>query len=473
MTTPAQAAAELLARRGAKESLVKFVEWTTPRWVPGKIHFEICGQLSRIASGEVDRLMLLCPPQHGKSVITSKRFPAWLLGTNPSLDIISASATADLANEFGGEVRDCVRSPEYRKLFDTELSESTQGKGRWVTSEGGGYYAVGIGGALFGRGAGLGIIDDPFSTWEDAQSELSQKRALAWYKGTFYNRIRPGGAIVVIQHRTGENDLVGALLEEQERGGDKWEVVRLTADFDDPPWPERYDSEALRRLKANMTPAMWNALYLQDPTPSDGTFFKKEWFCDYDELPRGLKLYGTTDGAVTPDGGDSTEHFIIGVEGSSRNVFVLDNWTGKTSADVWIDSMADLISTYSEGQYTGVSCWFGESGPIRRSVEPFMMKRLSDRGAFCRVEWIPSIQDKETRALGFQAMMSMGKVFWPKNAKWKHRVQDQLLRFSKTSKVDDAVDALGLFARGLKFVNVSNKQRVKRIFEPLQSWMSG
>jgi predicted phage terminase large subunit-like protein len=470
--TPAQAAAEVLRRREAAGSLVKFVEWTTPRWSPGRIHYAICEQLERVARKEVDRLMLLCPPQHGKSVITSKRFPAWLLGTDPTLDIISASATADLANEFGGDVRDCVRSPEYQKLFATKLSESTQGKGRWITEEGGGYYAVGIGGALFGRGAGLGIIDDPFSTWEDAQSELSQKRALNWYKGTFYNRIRPGGAIVVIQHRTGENDLVGSLLEEQERGGDKWEIVKLTADFDNPPWPERYDSLALQRLKENMLPAMWNALYLQDPTPSDGTFFKKEHFIDYDELPKNLRLYGTTDGAVTPDGGDSTEHFVLGVD-SSRNVYVLENWTGKTSADVWIDSMADMINKYSEPPWQGISCWFGESGSIRRAVEPFMLKRLSDRGAFCKIEWIPSIHDKETRALGFQAMMAMGKVFWPRNAKWKSRVQDQMLRFSNTSKVDDAVDALGLFGRGFKFVNAAKKSVARKVYEPIYSWLAG
>lgn len=468
--TPEQAAAEILARREARASLVKFVEWTSPRWKPGRIHREICRQLERVARKEIDRLMLLCPPQHGKSWITSKRFPAWLLGMDPTLDIISASATSDLATEFGGAVRDLVRDPCYQVLYPgSTLSESSQAKGRWETSQGGGYYAVGIGGSLFGRGASLGIVDDPFSTWEDAQSPLAKIRAWEWYRGTLYNRIRPGGAIIVIQHRTGEDDIVGRLLEEEKNGGDKWEVVKLHADLDNPPWPERYDRAALERIKNNTSKEMWSSLYMQDPIPEDGLFFKKEWFVDYDEVPKNLKVYAASDFAVSKDSGDFTEHGVFGVD-SSRNIFVLDWWRGQVTPDVWIDKMADLIEKYSET--TPISCWIGESGPIRRSVEPFLIKRLSDRGAYCRIEWLPSIQDKETRANGIQGLMSMGKVFWPKNASWKAEVQTQLLRFP-AGKHDDAVDAIGLFARGMKFVNSSKKPIRKRIIEPIQSWMAG
>ena len=470
MITPEKAAEEVYRRREARRSLVKFMEWTCPRWGPGKIHLEICRQLERVARKEVDRLMLLCPPQHGKSLITSKRLPAWLLGMDPTLDIISASATGDLATEFGGAVRDCVKSPEYRDLFDTELSESSQAKGRWETSQGGGYYAVGIGGALFGRGAMLGIVDDPFSTWEDAQNTLSQNKVWEWYRGTLYNRIRPGGAIIVIQHRTGANDLVAKLLEEQEHGGDKWEIVRLPADLEDPPWPERYDRAALERIKANISPMMWDSLYLQDPTPDTGSFFQKAWLHDYEEAPSGLTLYGATDGAVTPEDGDFTEHGVIGVD-ASRNLFVLDWWYGQKSADVWIDTMADLITKFSDTPYRGVECWFGESGPIRRAVEPFMIKRLTDRGAFCRIEWLPSVQDKGTRALGIQGMMAMGKVFWPKHASWKGRVQGKLLRFtgkdSGKKGDDDPVDVMSLFGRGLKFINSSKPMAKKIVYQNL------
>lgn len=469
MVTPAQAAAELIRLRKAKDSLLEFVRWTTPRWEPGKIHRSICEQLDRVARKEVDRLLLLCPPQHGKSTVTSKRLPAYLIGKDPTLDIISASATSDLANEFGGAVRDCVNSPEYKRLFDTRLSESSMAKGRWETEQGGGYYAVGIGGALFGRGAGLAIVDDPFSTWEDAQSLIAQNRVWEWYRGTLYNRVRPGGAIIVIQHRTGDNDLVGRLLEEQEHGGDKWEIVKLPADLDNPPWPERYDRAALERIKGNVSPMMWSALYQQDPTPATGSFFKAEWFHEYDVAPKGMRIYGATDGAVSPEKGDFTEHGVIGVD-ASRNIFVLDWWFGQKSADVWVDKMADLI--VEQESRGGISCWFGESGVIRRAVEPFMIKRLVDRGAACRIEWLPSIADKEARANGIQGLMASGKVFWPKHAPWKAHVLDQLLRFP-SGKHDDAADVMGMFGRGLKFVNAAKKPVRRRVFESVGSWMSG
>jgi predicted phage terminase large subunit-like protein len=101
-----------------------------------------------------------------------------------------------------------------------------------------------------------------------------------------------------------------------------------------------------------------------------------------------------------------------------------------------------------------------------------MVKRLTDRDAFVRIEWIPSIQDKETRATSIQGLMSMGKVFWPKNAKWKAHVQEQMLRFP-AGKYNDAVDVMGLFGRGLKFVQGNKKPALRRIMEPVKSWMAG
>jgi hypothetical protein len=227
-------------RRLARQGLQNFTEFTTPKWVAGKIHRVICEQCDRVLRKEIDRLLISCPPQHGKSTTASKRLPALALGYDASLDVISASATSTLAEEFGREVRNCIASSEYRTLFPaTTLAEDSQAKGRWNTNLGGGYYAIGVGGALMGRGAHLGLIDDPFATWEDGQSQLMRDKVWEWYTGTFYNRIRPGGAIIVIQHRMAEDDLAGRLIEQQNHGGDKWTIVELPALLVDPPWPER------------------------------------------------------------------------------------------------------------------------------------------------------------------------------------------------------------------------------------------
>jgi predicted phage terminase large subunit-like protein len=105
--------------------------------------------------------------------------------------------------------------------------------------------------------------------------------------------------------------------------------------------------------------------------------------------------------------------------------------------------------------------WFAEAGPIRRSIEPFLRKRMDERRTFCNIEWLPSIMDKATRARPFQAMASMGKVKIPKDKPWLAHVMAQWLQFP-AGRYDDAVDAASLIGRGLEFT------RSARRYEPLQ-----
>jgi hypothetical protein len=390
----------------------------------------------------VDRLLLLCPPQHGKSRITSERFPAYLLGQNPQLEVVSASATAQLAERFGREVRNCIGSGEYQRLFPgTQLAEDSQAKGLWRTSQGGGYYAVGIGGALMGRGGELGIIDDPFATWEDAQSQLQRDKAWEWYTGTFYNRIRPGAPIIVIQHRMHEDDLVGRLLAEQQGAGDKWEVIELPANLDDPPWPERYDRAALERIKAISGPRKWSALYMQNPTPDEGTFFLRDWFELFDPKKLGhCHKYSTGDYAVTDGGGDFTE---LGTHGYADGTLylALEGWFGQTAADEWIERQIDQFQRHKP------LCFFGENGPIRRAIEPFLTRRMRERKTFCRLEWLVRGHDKATMARPLQAMASMGKVKIA-DTEYGHRLLNQMLQFP-AGKHDDAVDMAALMGMAI------------------------
>jgi hypothetical protein len=174
---------DLEVRNQARENLIGFTEYTFSKYRTAAFHKAIAGQLERVERGEVDRLMLLLPPRHGKSELASKRYPAWLLGRNPARQFISVSATAELAADFGRDVRNIIGSPEYRTLFDTRLAEDSQAKGKWHRSAGGIYYAVGIGGSVLGRGADVLLVDDPFSSMEDALSEVTRKNVWDWYTG--------------------------------------------------------------------------------------------------------------------------------------------------------------------------------------------------------------------------------------------------------------------------------------------------
>lgn len=457
----------------ARRAVQQFSSYVFPDWVAGHPHRVICEQFDRIERGEIDRLMLLCCPQHGKSTIASRAFPAYSLGLNPKHDIISASATAGLAEDFGRDVRNLIGTRGYQHLFpQTVLAEDTQAKGHWRTEQGGSYYAVGIGGTIMGRGATRFLIDDPFASMEDAQSQSSRDRVWEWYRGTVYNRVRPGGAIILIQHRMHEEDLAGRLLAAQD-SGDKWAVVELPAfgqqavhGYEGALWHERYPEKELLRIKSNMPPRYWSALYMQNPVPEEGTYFKREWFepnwYDPKKLTTDISKWMTSDFAVTEAAGDNTSLGVHGWDQDGDLYLALDYWGGQTAPDIWIDEACNLMLTHSP------EAFFGEAGVIRRSVEPFLKKRMDERNCNIRVEWVPSISDKPARARALQGRASMGKVHLPDN-EIGHRILHQMLAFPMGKK-DDDVDMCGMMGRVIDEAHVAVAHRMPSFESAGRDW---
>src|SRR6516164_3344499 len=116
-------------RRAAATTLLAFTEYTFSRYEAAGLHRQISEQLERVEPGEVDRLTLLVPPRHGKSELASRRFPAWYLGRHPEQHFISASASFALAEDFGRDVRNLMKSEEYTQVFDVQLAEDSQARG--------------------------------------------------------------------------------------------------------------------------------------------------------------------------------------------------------------------------------------------------------------------------------------------------------------------------------------------------------
>lgn len=436
-------------RRQARASLRQYIEYLDLGIVPAAHHLLLLDALEAVERGECPRLMVCMPPGSAKSTYTSQVFPGWYLGNRPQASVIAASHTQELAEKFGRRVRNIFASAEHRNVFGVGVAEDSHAAGRWDTEKGGEYFAAGVGGSITGRRADLGVIDDPVKSREDADSERARDRAWDWYVNDFLTRLKPGASQIVVMTRWHDDDLGGRILE---RERSQWRVIELAMEAlpDDPLgrkpgerlWPEWYTDEMVETAKRDVRG--WNALYQQRPASEDGDYFKADWFREYDELPKDIKKYGASDYAVTDGDGDFTEHGIFGQD-AWGNLYILDWWRGQTASDTWIERKCDLILRHQP------HCWFGESGPIRRAVEPFMLRRMNERQAFCRVEWLPSIADKTTRARPFQALASMGKVFLPKQAAWKSELMGQLLRFP-AGKYDDGVDVCSLLGRGLEFI---------------------
>lgn len=401
--------------------------------------------------------MIFMPPRHGKSELASRRFPAWYLARNPGKQIIASSYNSDLAGDFGREVRNIVAGDEYARLFpDTALAQDSKAANRWHTDKGGMYVAAGVGTAITGRGADIALIDDPFKDRMEADSEITRQRVWDWYTSTLYTRLMPGGAIVLINTRWHDDDLSGRLLAQMEEGGEKWEVLSLPAlNEGEALWPKWYPVETLKQIEQSIGRRDWNALYQQNPIPDDGDFFKSEWFQWYEEIPKHLRIYGASDYAVTDGGGDWTEHGVFGVD-ADDNLYVLDWWRGQTTADQWIETQLDLVAKWKP------VVWVGESGPIRRAVEPFLIKRIRERKDYVRLEWLASIADKPSRARAIQARMAMGKVFFPRKMPWMDEIKRQMLRFP-AGVHDDAVDVMGMFGRILDQTWAAIKPEEKKV----------
>lgn len=424
-----------MKRRQAQTSLLAFTEYTNPLYVGAAHHHLICNKLEAVERGEIDRLMIFMPPRHGKSELASKRFPAWCLGRKPTRQIIAASYNSDLANDFGRNVRNIVAEPEFGQVFpNVSLAPDSQAANRMNTNHRGAYVAAGVGTAVTGRGAHIALIDDPFKDREEADSERRRDIVWDWYRSTLFTRLMPQGAIVLIQTRWHEDDLAGRLLENE---GDQWEVLDLPAIAKDgkPLWPEWYDLEALERIKATIGPREWSALYQQQPQPDEGTFFQRAWFREWETLPN-VRYYGSSDYAVTDGGGDYTVHRVWGI-GPNGEIYRVDGWKGQASSDVWIERKLDLIAKYKP------LAWFGEGGVIQKAIEPMLKRRMMERKTFCRLEWLPSVADKPTRARSFQAMAASGRVQFEKGADLS-----EFLVFP-AGKHDDDVDTASLIGRAI------------------------
>lgn len=273
----------------SKESFLDFVKHVYPGYKVGPHHLKLAQIFEDIANGKKKRVIVNIAPRHGKSELISYLAPAWFLGKFPQKKIIMSSHTADLAVQFGRRVRNLVGSENYRDIFpQVELQADSKSASRWGTNFNGEYFAIGVGGALAGRGADLFIIDDPHSEQEAKTGRPDVfLPAWEWFQSGPLQRLMPGGAIIVVMTRWSKLDLTGMIVNQMERNEDvdPWEVVEFPAIKDDGEalWPEFWDVNELLAKKAAIDIRYWNAQYMQKPTSEEGALIKREWWRIWDK----------------------------------------------------------------------------------------------------------------------------------------------------------------------------------------------
>ncbi|MBM7454475.1 putative phage terminase large subunit-like protein [Oceanisphaera litoralis] len=475
---------ELAERALCRRRFLPFVTRVEPNYAPGWVHADICRRLEKFAEaieqGRSPRLMIAMPPRHGKSALGSKTFPGWFLGRNASMEVITCSYSGDLAKDFSRKVRDMMDTEKYQTVFKTRLSKSSQAVEKWMTTDGGGLAAAGVQGPITGRGAHLGIIDDPVKDREEAESETTRQKIKDWYSSTFYTRLAPGGGVLIIQTRWHEDDLSGWLLDvmkEAEReanetgtwpeDADRWEVVNYPAvaqhdeEFrkqGEALHPDRYPLPALLRIKRTMIPRDWEALYQQNPVSQDGDYFTKGMVRYYDKAPplNTLRIYAAADLAIGQT--EQNDFSVFGVVGvcPEQNLYLLDLHRGRWNSLGIIDKMMEIQRRWNP-EIFGV-----ETGHIDMTLEPFLLKRMAETGVHIPYEKLRTRgKDKVVRARPLQGRMEQGKVFFPRGAVWVEALVAELLSFP-LGKHDDQVDMLAWIGQMLLQFGIVNQKTVKQ-----------
>jgi len=314
--------------------------------------------LDRITSGELRKLMIFMPPQHGKSALATIRYPVWRLQREPRLRVIVGAYNQFLSEKFSRQARRlasyCMQlSPERTAAYD------------WETRFGGGMRAAGVGSGVTGIGGDLIIIDDPVKSREEAESQAYRDRVWDWYSNDLYTRQGPDCAFILIMTRWHGDDLAGRILDSDD--GSNWTVISLPAEAEpgdplgrtagEPLCPARFDLAALADFRMTLGRDYY-ALYQQQPRAREGGMFKEHWLPLIDAVPTHAARVRWWDQAATEAGGDFTAGILVAY--ADGIVYIEDVIRGQWAAG---ERDAIIRHTAEKDAMYGLITYWGEQEP--------------------------------------------------------------------------------------------------------------
>lgn len=322
----------------ARTNLVVYSLLVDPRYRANDFHRFVARELERVVKRGRGRLLVIAPPQHGKSELVSRKLPAWIMGRFPDWPIIAASYGDDLVELNGGAVRAMLSSPMHMTIFDRcRLDHGNTAKRDFRTTAGGNYLGVTIRSGGTGFPAKVFIIDDPFRSRADAESPTYRAMVRDWYRSVVYPRLTEDSILIVMHTRWHEDDLAGWLLAEHAQ--ENWRVINLPAIAEDndpmgrkpgePLVPERFSAAALDLKRVAVGSREWTALYQGRPQAPGGGTFRREWLKYYDmaDVQRAIwamNRYLIVDPARTQKKtSDYTAMLVIGLH-IDENFYLLD-----------------------------------------------------------------------------------------------------------------------------------------------------
>lgn len=417
----------------------------------------MCCYLEKLERGDIDRLIILAPPRHSKTVSVAEIFASWVMGRNPDGNIIYATYSHDRASDTGRKVKNLMLDPDFAAVFpECKVSSDSKSANKLSTQQHGSYFAVGVGGAITGRGADVAILDDLIKGPEDL-TETYLEKLREWYNSVLFTRFSPSAKVVLIMTKWSYDDIASYLIEEKK--SENWTILRLPAMCDevDPVterdilgrqlgealWPERFSITHLERIQANLTSSEYSALYQQNPLPKSGQIINIDLFNKFDldiyetfykvvlSYDTGSKKKSTSDpSALTVWGMNKTGNVLKLIKVINKKMEYPELYKAVINHYQWAQSISTCIPTMLiEDKASGIAL-------------------IQDLKAYTKIPII-AIEpkgNKVERAKAIQPIIEAGHVWIPKKAIWLYETEIQLSRFPLYSH-DDITDSVTQFLR--------------------------
>jgi predicted phage terminase large subunit-like protein len=421
------------------------------KFIYGRYIELLASTLERCRTGETKRLIINLPPRTLKSHAASVAFPAWLLGHDPSKQIICVSYGQDLADKHSRDCRTLMNSSFYRSLFPgTVLSGDKQSVNEFITKVGGYRMATSVCGVLTGRGADVIIVDDILKP-EDALSETRRRAANDWYFNTLLSRLnsKENGIIIIVMQRLHQEDLVGEVMERE-----PWDVLSLPAiaqqneryPFVSPLGnqayvrkagealhPERDSVATYQTIRETIGEYYFQSQYQQDPLTREGGLIRTEWikYCEAGQWPKDFN-YVLQSWDTANKSGERNDYSVCTTWGTyNGNFYLLDVLRKRMNFPELKRAVLELFRKYSVDKLLIEDKGSGTS----------LIQELKSDYIWCLQAYTPNQgTDKLTRLAAQSIKFESGRVFLPKQAPWLDEYVREITGFPG-SKYDDQVDS--------------------------------
>lgn len=418
----------------ARKDLLSFCVYSDKFFEINKHHEIIADALQRFMEGKTKKLILQTPPRSWKSRLICEAI-AWAFWNIQNTDIIYTWHSISLLESFSRNIRDRVMSPEYRSIFKDTVKGDNWAVWAWSMTNQNQLMIYWVGGWITGKWGNRLIIDDPYATRQDAESDTIRKRVEEWYDSTFLSRRHNSEAgICLIMQRWREDDLVGYILEKES----DWEIVKIPAISDEWEsfWESRFPIPYLEEMRKNIGDYFFSSQYQQEPFIASGGSFKKEYFMEYEQAPSELRKYTFVDPAISQkQEADYTAIITIWIDQNNR-IYVLDIFHERFEPSDVINALFQIVQQYRP-ERVGI-----EVVAFQKMLALEIRKQMNIRNIFFTLDEINPMWEKEARIRTIlEPRYSNINILHPKFNKNTRDLELELLKFPNW-KHDDMIDAL-------------------------------